>query len=220
MALTPRSRERGYPGVGGEAREVFPSPAWWDQGSMFGNGGLKSTVQDLLRYLEVYRTGGTSHGRRVVSAAGVATMTAAHQPIPLGGAYGYGLRINQVEGLGTTVEHGGGNKGVATQVVVVPERGITAVALTNLANAPASKLAYGAINAALGRAPETPWTTYPEHTVDRSEQDNTVGGRSKQRPYRLEPSCSLSPIPVLTPFSWLRSGRTARTLGPLRPPGQ
>jgi len=156
-------------------REVFPSSAWWDQGSMFGNGGLKSTTQDLLRYLEVYRTGGTSHGTRVVSAAGVAAMTTPHQPIPLGGGYGYGLRIKQVDGIGTTVEHGGGNKGVATHVVVIPERGITAVALTNLANAPASRLAYAAVNALLDQLPETPWATYPEHAVDRANLWRFVG---------------------------------------------
>ena len=156
-------------------RDVFPSPAWWDQGSMFGNGGLKSTAEDLLRYLEVYRTGGTSHGRRVVSAAGVAAMTTPHQPIPLGGGYGYGLRIGAVDGLGTTVEHSGGNKGVATHVIVVPDQGITAVALTNLANAPAPKLTYGAINAILGREPAQSWATYPEHTVERADLWRFVG---------------------------------------------
>jgi CubicO group peptidase (beta-lactamase class C family) len=159
----------------GGARDVFPSPAWWDQGSMYGNGGLKSTVEDLLRYLEVYRTGGASHGVRVVSEAGAATMTTPHQPIPLGGGYGYGLRINQIDGIGKTVEHGGGNKGVATHVVVAPEHGLTAVALTNLANVPASKLAYGMVNAALGRAPETAWATFPDHTVARGDLARYVG---------------------------------------------
>jgi len=156
------------------SREVFPSPAWWDQGAMFGNGGLKSTVQDLLRYLEIYRTGGVSHGQRIVSAGGIAKMTTPHQPIPTGGAYGYGLRIGEAPGGLRTVEHGGGNKGVATHVVVVPERGLTAVALTNLANAPAAQLAYGAINAYLDLAPETPWTIYPEYRLAPSELERFV----------------------------------------------
>lgn len=159
----------------GGTREVFGSPAWWDQGQMFGNGGLKSTVQDLLRYLEIYRTGGVSHGTRVASEASVAQMTTPHQPIPTGGAYGYGLRILDVPGLGRAVEHGGGNKGVATHVVVLPERRIIAVALTNLANAPASKLAYGVVNAALDRAPATPWVQYPEHAVDPERLQRYVG---------------------------------------------
>jgi CubicO group peptidase (beta-lactamase class C family) len=160
--------------------EVFPAPAWWDQGQMYGNGGLKSTTHDLLRYLEIYRTGGSSHGQRVVSAAGAAKMTAPQMPIPLGAHYGYGLRIGRTPGFGPSIEHGGGNKGVATQVVVVPERDLTAVVLTNLANAPASKLAYGTINAHLDLAPDTPWTEYPDRTVERHQLWPLVGSYQGQ----------------------------------------
>jgi CubicO group peptidase (beta-lactamase class C family) len=159
----------------GGTRDVFGSPAWWDQGQMFGNGGLKSTVQDLLRYLEIYRTGGVSHGQRVLSEASIAQMTTPHQPIPTGGGYGYGLRVLDLPGLGRSVEHGGGNKGVATHVAVLPERGITAVALTNLANAPAAKLAYGMVNAALDRAPETPLFEYPAYAADPARLQRYVG---------------------------------------------
>src|SRR5204863_9291274 len=74
-------------------RDVFASPAWWDQGQMYGNGGLKSTTRDLLRYLELYRDGGVVHGRRLLSAGGVAQMTTPHMPIATGGSYGYGLQI-------------------------------------------------------------------------------------------------------------------------------
>ncbi len=151
----------------GGKRVVFPSPAWWDQGSMVGNGGLKSTTQDLLRYLEIYRTGGVSHGTRILGDAGIATMTTPHQPIPTGGAYGYGLRIIDAPEAGRVVEHGGGNKGVATHVAVVPEHGLTAVVLTNLANAPAQNLAYGLVNAAIGEPPDAPWKAYPQRTADR-----------------------------------------------------
>jgi CubicO group peptidase (beta-lactamase class C family) len=159
----------------GGTREVFGSPAWWDQGQMFGNGGLKSTVQDLLQYLDIYRTGGVLHGQRALSEAGIARMTTPHQPIPTGGGYGYGLRILDLAGLGRSVEHGGGNKGVATHVAVLPERGITVVALTNLANAPAAKLAYGLVNAALDRAPETPLVTYPTYEIDPARLQRYVG---------------------------------------------
>lgn len=159
----------------GGNQDVFPSPAWWDQGEMFGNGGLKSTVQDLLRYLEIYRNGGVARGRRIVSAAGVAKMTAAQVPIPTGGFYGYGLQIGQTPGAERSVEHGGGNKGVATRVVIVPERGLTAVALTNLANAPAAELAHGAINAFLGQPPETPWDAYPSYPLDPRQLSRYAG---------------------------------------------
>src|SRR3954453_1869352 len=95
-----------------------------------------------------------SPGQPLRTRPSIAQMTTPHQPIPTGGGYGYGLRVLDLPGLGRSVEHGGGNKGVATHVAVLPERGITAVALTNLANAPAAKLAYGMVNAALDRAPK------------------------------------------------------------------
>jgi CubicO group peptidase (beta-lactamase class C family) len=155
--------------------EVFASPAWWDQGQMYGNGGLKSTTRDLLRYLEVYRTGGAPPGRRILSAAGIARMTAPLQPIATGGFYGYGLQVGEAPGIGNVYGHGGGNKGIATQVLVAPEHGLTAVVLTNLANAPAVLLATGAINAFLGRAPETAWVTYPNYDADPRTFSRYVG---------------------------------------------
>ena len=162
-------------GVKDGKREVFGSPAWWDQGTMFGNGGLKSTVQDLLNYLELYRMGGTGNGTRLLSKQGIARMSTPHMPNPLGGGYGYGLRVADVPGIGRTVGHSGGNKGVATQVFVLPEHQVTAVALTNLANAPATQLASGVVNAFLGLPPETPWATYPEHHLDRKQLSRFVG---------------------------------------------
>jgi CubicO group peptidase (beta-lactamase class C family) len=120
----------------------------------------------------------------VVSAAGVKQMTAPLQPIPTAsltsGGYGYGLRIDRISRLGTSIGHGGGNKGVATHVLVVPEQGLTAVALTNLANAPAAKLAQGMILAAVGRAPETPWIEYPHFGVDPRTLSRYVGAYQGQ----------------------------------------
>jgi CubicO group peptidase (beta-lactamase class C family) len=162
-------------------REVFASPAWWDQGQMYGNGGLKSTTRDLLRYLEVYCAGGVANGQRLLSAAAVAKMTAPHAPIPTGGHYGYGLQIGQAPDGSRWVGHGGGNKGVATQVLVVPARGLTAVALTNLANAPAAKLAQGLVNTALGLAPTAAWATFPRHEL-AAEDVARYAGSYQSRP--------------------------------------
>jgi CubicO group peptidase (beta-lactamase class C family) len=153
--------------------EVFPSPAWWDQGQMYGNGGLKSTVGDLLRYLELYRVDSP-----LLSRAGVARMTAPHQPIPTGGGYGYGFRIAEAPRGHKVVEHSGGNKGVATHVVLLPEVGLSAVALTNLANAPAKDLAYGLINVELGLAPDKPWADFPRAELhEGGRYEGTYEGR-------------------------------------------
>jgi CubicO group peptidase (beta-lactamase class C family) len=143
---TPHARRRE-----GDRDIVFASPAWHDIGNIVGNGGLASTVQDLLRYLEVYRAGGAG----VVSAAAGARMTAPHVAVPTGGFYGYGLRVHPDYHGVRVVEHGGANKGIAAHVAVVPEHGITVAVLTNLTGAPAARVAMGAVNTLLGLPPDT-----------------------------------------------------------------
>ena len=60
-------------------------------------------------------------------------------------------------------------------MTVVAERGLTAVALTNLANAPAAGLAHGLVNAYLGLEPGTPWATYPPRAADPPELPRLAG---------------------------------------------
>ncbi|MCP3775783.1 hypothetical protein NLX71_21135 [Paenibacillus sp. MZ04-78.2] len=38
--------------------EVYAAPIWWDAPAMRAAGFLKSTIRDMLRYTEIFRTGG------------------------------------------------------------------------------------------------------------------------------------------------------------------
>ncbi|MFN8526801.1 MAG: serine hydrolase domain-containing protein [Chloroflexota bacterium] len=172
--VVPAAFERAPGGKPGE-RRAFASPAWWDQGQMWGNGGLKSTVTDLLAYLDLYRRHGLVGPKRIVSAAAISQMTTPHAQIPTGGAYGYGFRVGQDPDGAVAIEHGGGNKGVATHVAMIPSQGIAAVALTNLANAAASKLAYALVNAYRGLDPATPWQALPSFDISAGQLSRFVG---------------------------------------------
>lgn len=146
-------------------REVVSAP----QGSYlplwYAAGGLNSTARDLLRYLEIYRTGGVSGGARLLSAAGIARMTTAHTPGGLPGTgYGYGLAVVPDYHGATLVQHGGGSKGIAAHVLVAPGRGYAAVALTNLADVAADQLALAPLNLRLGRKVAAPLAAYAEDT--------------------------------------------------------
>jgi CubicO group peptidase (beta-lactamase class C family) len=122
------------------------TPLW------YAAGGLNSTARDLLRYLELFRTGGTSGGVRLLSEAGIAAMVAPRTAGGVPGAfYGYGLGIVLRYGGTWLVQHGGGSKGIASHVLVAPARGYTAVALTNLADVPAEQLALAPLNKILDR---------------------------------------------------------------------
>lgn len=141
---------------------VYAAPGWWHAPSMVAAGFLRSTVPDLLRYLEIYRTGGEAGGERILSEESVARMTEPHAKCGPGMYYGYGLMITPGYNGFSLVEHGGSLKGISSQVAVVPKRGITGAILTNLVRMPASQTLLGAVNVRLGLPPETRRVSLPD----------------------------------------------------------
>ncbi|HEY8596826.1 MAG TPA: serine hydrolase domain-containing protein, partial [Thermomicrobiales bacterium] len=139
-------------------------------------GGLNTSARELLRYLEIYRTGGLSGGARLLSAAGIARMVTPH--IVGGGpgaSYGYGLGIRENYHGVWLIQHGGGSKGIASHVLVAPERGYTAVVLTNLAEMPADRLALAPLNQSLGLPLEAPFVSYGTATYPPAQLARYAG---------------------------------------------
>lgn len=112
--------------------EVFHAPGWWDYGEIYTTSCLKASTGDLLKYLEVYRTGGLAGGVRILSEASVRQMISPQVPRDGGAHYGYGFTVKSSPHGFMLIDHWGSNKGIASYVAVVPERGLTAVALSNL----------------------------------------------------------------------------------------
>jgi len=145
----------GEPGSDDPAK-VRATPMWWESPAMAAAGFLRSTVGDMLRYLEIYRNAGLVGDRQVVGAHSIRRMTSPYSRMAgydIG--YGYGLTIHPNYHGVSLVEHGGGIKGVSAYVTWVPERGITAVLLTNLAGLPSGQMLLGAVNTVLGLPVET-----------------------------------------------------------------
>ncbi|MDB4895004.1 MAG: hypothetical protein JWN15_1266, partial [Firmicutes bacterium] len=131
------------------AEEVFPAPGWWQAPAMLAAGFLRCSTRDMLRYAELYRTGGLVGQERILTAESVKLMTTPYaEPAP-GMSYGYGLMLTpEYHGL-SLVEHGGALKGIAAWFTVIPEKGLTGVCMTNLAGGPSAQLLLGALNAEL-----------------------------------------------------------------------
>lgn len=129
--------------------EPEPAPGWWEAPAMTAAGFLRSNVEDLIRYLEIFRTRGKVGRERILSGSSVDRMITPYAT-GLGGTYGYGLKLTSNYHGVSLVEHGGGIKGVAAQITCVPQAGITGAALANLAGAPSSQLLLGAVNVTLG----------------------------------------------------------------------
>lgn len=147
LARFPRVTELYHPGADG----VFLAPGWWDVGEMMGCGGLKTTLRDLTRYLEIYRTGGFVDGQRFVSESVIRQMTTGYVSAWGPFTYGYGLYIQSDYHGHTMIEHTGAEKGVSAIFRVLPALGLTVVALANLSETHAvGGMAELALRAAMG----------------------------------------------------------------------
>ncbi|HWI65822.1 MAG TPA: serine hydrolase domain-containing protein [Symbiobacteriaceae bacterium] len=167
LARFPEVTELYAPEPGG----YFHSPAWWDVGDIYTNGSLKSTVLDLIRYLEVYRTGGAG----IVPPAAVADMVTPVITMPTGTRYAYGLTIQPGYHGHTLIGHGGSIKGVSAQVMLVPEADLTVALLINVTGAPAERIALSVANAFLGLPLETYKYEFPAYTPAPGELDELAG---------------------------------------------
>ncbi len=157
MLYTPKVKE----GV----RQVLRAPVWWDSPSMRAAGFLKASARDMLRYAELYRTGGSSHGATIISKESVAQMVEPHARIDSVRSYGYGLGIVPFSEGHTLIQHTGGIKGVTAQMFIVPEAGLTGILLTNMDDAPITDLTLGLLNSLFGRPLDTQYAAFAEYEV-------------------------------------------------------
>ncbi|MBD8068744.1 serine hydrolase domain-containing protein [Bacillus sp. PS06] len=140
--------------------EVYEAPVWWESPSMRGAGALKSTVNDMLKYAEIIRTKGMVGDKRILTEESVEQMITPYIECSPGRFYGYGFMITPDYHGATLVEHGGNLKAIASQLCIIPERGVTGMILTNLAGVPATTIMSGALNDLEGRPVEaTPYST-------------------------------------------------------------
>ncbi|MDG5789538.1 serine hydrolase [Evansella sp. AB-P1] len=156
--------------------KAYAAPVWWDAPAMRGAGFLRSTMEDMLKYGEIYRTGGMVGSTRILSTESVIQMIQPYVKFEPNRFYGYGLMITPDYHGGTLVEHGGSLKAISSQLSVIPEKGIVGITLSNLVGVPAFDLMNGVINGVLGLPIETPFKTFNvEDNVDEEELEQYIG---------------------------------------------
>jgi CubicO group peptidase (beta-lactamase class C family) len=155
--------------------QVYPSPIWWDAPAMRACGFLKASARDMLRYAELYRTLGTVRGERILCPDSVREMMTPRIRCAANTAYGYGLMLTPRFGEVSLVEHGGAIKGVAAFMALVPERGLTAVGLSNLAGVPTQKMVLAALASRLNMALDTRRAIHADRLADAKALAACVG---------------------------------------------
>lgn len=159
----------------GEDKEVFASPAPWDAPPMRAAGFLKSTVRDLLKYLEIFRTRGVVGYTRILSAASVEQMMKPFIEILQGHFYGYGFLVRTDYHGATLVEHGGNIKGVSAEIFLIPEQGITGAVLSNIVEAPLPTIMEASLNGYQSRPVQARAIVYQKQELSADHANQYVG---------------------------------------------
>lgn len=120
--------------------------------SVLGDGGVYSSVDDLLRWNRVLLS------KRLVSHATLEEAFTPHITSDDGKVrYGYGWMIGEMEGW-RTLEHSGSTIGFRNFLIRIPERSMFVVVLMNRADGPAEQLARGIASQVLRMRPRIPPT--------------------------------------------------------------
>ncbi|MCG3089769.1 serine hydrolase domain-containing protein [Sporosarcina cyprini] len=152
-----------------DGSHVYEAPLWWDAPSMRAVGYLKSTANDILRYLEMYMNEGVVAGVRILSKESIEQMMTPHVEYEPGKCYGYGLRIIPDYFGSKLISHGGGLKGVSSYMVAIPDKKLSGVILTNVADVEAGDLLMDALNKVEGRSYDASPFTYDTQQVTEEE---------------------------------------------------
>lgn len=131
-----------------------------------GGGAMKSTLNDLKKYLVMYLNQGKAlDGTRILSSYRVREMCKPRQIYGGNGYYGYGLSIKRLDDL-TIMEHGGALPGVSSNIAWSYEADAAVIILCNTSNVPVSLISNALMKVYNGKSPiekrdiwqETPWS--------------------------------------------------------------
>lgn len=147
---------------------VRRSPVWEDAGVMQGGGALKSTLADLRRYVRFLMSPPRA-GELGLQPEHLQAMAAGTAWCGVDSRYGLGLQETTAPSGDRLVGHGGGLKGVSSQIGWLPEKGVGMVLLTNLGGLPTSLIGVSGINALTGQDVATPLYR-PEERLSAGEE--------------------------------------------------
>ncbi|MGG4442989.1 serine hydrolase domain-containing protein [Brevibacillus fortis] len=163
-----------------DENQIIAAPIWHDAPAMRAAGFLKSTVNDLLTYLEVFRLGATGDPTPILSADSVRQMLTPFARVDGHRSYGYGLMVSSGFPDGLLVEHGGSLKGISSHIFSIPDQGITGVILVNLDGVSVRELVLGFLNSYFARLAGAPLYDYDPYELADEELSLYEGHYSSQ----------------------------------------
>ncbi len=170
-----RFQDVTVPYLWNQQTEEWDAKEWPALGNFEVGGGVRSCVRDLLKYGQVYASGGQYNGEQIVSPQSINAM---RRPMYRSGRktwYCFALQVTPDHHGYTLVEHGGSQVGVASNFGFVPEADTVVVVLTNTSGASASALWIAAMNTALGLPLDSQRSVEPEYDPTAEEIASILG---------------------------------------------
>lgn len=120
---------------------------------LHGGGSMKSTLNDLKKYLTMYLNEGRSpEGVRVLSQYHIREMTKPRIPCSTFADYGYGLEIKRIDDM-KVIEHGGSLPGVSSHIAFSYEAEAAVIVLCNTLDVPVGAISDAFLRACNGTSP-------------------------------------------------------------------
>ena len=159
-------------------------PATWHEYGA-GDGCIASTAADAAAYLRMYLNRGRGPKGRILSEETFNLMTHPKTEVSKEQSYGYGIRIEKIDGY-AHLTHGGGTPGFRTVMLADMDNGYGAVVLTNslrggIATGSVSRFALKLLRATkLGKElPEVPPSRDPLKVEDAADYSGTYKAGDK-----------------------------------------
>ena len=156
-----------------------------------GGGAMKSTLDDMTRYVTMYLNEGISQdGKELLNEDGIREMCKPRQLYRPQVYYGYGLSTKHLDDI-TIVEHGGSLPGVSSNIAWSYEAEVGVIVLCNTSGVPVSLISDAAMKMYNGTNPlnkrdtytYTPWT---EETIAQACGKYFSGEGSEVELYKKE----------------------------------
>lgn len=154
-----------------------------------GGGAMKSTLNDLKKYLAMYlNEGKTPEGIQILGSTGIREMCRPRQDYGAFGYYGYGLSMKQLDDL-KVVEHGGSLPGVSSNIAWSNEAEAAVIVLCNTSGVPVRLISDALMRMYNGRNPvdrRDVWqeTSWDEETILEAQGMYISGEGTKAELYR------------------------------------
>lgn len=184
--------------VEGRLRQI----PWVDWDNMGPAGSLISSAAEMSNWVQMHLNNGVFRGRQILAAESVRAMQESVTPLPVSKsfnerfpsthfrAYGLGWSLFNYHGA-KIVTHNGGYDGMISQTVIIPEKGLGFVILTNALSNLYYPLMYKTLDVLLGASDDRDWSA---EMLAVKEQNET---RSRQERARVEAARVMQTRPSL-----------------------